>query len=68
LPPGDERVGVVLPGDPFIDGRAKKAVVAADFEGGNLFLLEQPVDGAWVTVEELGEGRDGHDFVGLGVG
>ena len=31
-------------------------------------LTKEPVDGAWVTVEELGEGRDTHDLVGLVVG
>jgi len=65
---GEGRVGgVVLPGNPLIDGAAKKAPVAADFKGGNLFLLEQPVDEAVGTVEVEGEGRDGHDLLGLEV-
>jgi len=38
--PVDARGGVVLGGNPLIDGGAEKAPGVADFEGGNLFRFD----------------------------
>jgi hypothetical protein len=65
---GDRRVGVVLPGNPLIDGGTEKPPVAAESEGGDLFAFEQPVNHALGTPEVIGEGRHGHDLLGLVVG
>jgi hypothetical protein len=42
---------VVLGGNPLIDGGAEKAPGVADFEGGNLFRFDRPVDADLVIAQ-----------------